>query len=368
MLRYFIIILIATFGFCNKNINSSANSEIHMNNVRKISNITFQNINDRNTKANKKNAILGVIVRYSWKTISPFFKSLMKVDYKNCDIIMFVREVSFLVIKYLNYFGVIIYKIPDEYRRKKAPRYRWKMYIDFLKKEKDKYKLIISADVRDTIIQDDIFNYYEAHKPFIGFSTEASTLNQETNKGWIIKTFGKEIHKTIMNENIINAGTMIGTTNKYLEFAIELWNNLLLHPKATDQCIVNYLIYYKKFFNDYLILSNEFGPIMTIGFIPRENIKFDYQNNILNFNDDIAAWVHQYDRVRDVGKLMKEKFSPEIIDIEIKNRDILLFLIFLFFLSIFIFIKIKFTIYKTKINKKDNLNSHNNIFTDIEPI
>lgn len=354
-----------TFGFCNKNINSSVNSEINFNNIGKINNIVFQNIYDRNLTKYKKNAILGVIVRYSWKSISPFFKSLMKADYKNCDIIMFVREVSFLVIKYLNYFGVIIYRIPDEFRKMKVPRYRWKMYIDFLKKEKDKYRIIISADVRDTIIQDNIFTYYENHKPFIGFSTETSTLNQKTNKGWIIKTFGKEIHKIIMNEKIINAGTMIGTTNKYLEFSIEMWNNLLLHPKATDQCIVNYLIYYKKFFNDCLILSTEFGPIITIGFIPRENIKFDSQNNIINFSDKIAAWVHQYDRVGDVGKIMKEKFSPEIIDIEAKNRDILLFLMFLFFLSLFILIKIKFILYKTAINKNDNMNN-NNIFSNIE--
>lgn len=368
MLSYFIMILIGTLGLSNKNINSPVDSEINMNNVGKISNITFQNINDKNEAKHKKNAILGVIVRYSWRSISPFFKSLMKADYKNCDIIMFVREVSFLVIKYLHYFGVIIYKIPDDYRKLKVPRYRWKMYIDFLTKEKHKYKLIISADIRDTIIQDDIFKYYENHKPFIGFSTETSTLNQKTNKGWIIKTFGKEIHNIIMNEYIINAGTMIGTTNKYLEFAIEIWKNLLLHPKATDQCIVNYLIYYKKFFNDCLILSNEFGPIMTIGFIPRENIKFDSQNNIFNYNNTIAAWVHQYDRVGDVGKIMKEKFSPEVIDFEIKNRDILLFLLFLHFLSLFLLIKIKFTIYKTKINKKANFNSQNNIFTDIEPI
>ena len=62
-----------TFGFCNKNINSSVNSEINFNNIGKINNIVFQNIYDRNLTKYKKNAILGVIVRYSWKSISPFF-------------------------------------------------------------------------------------------------------------------------------------------------------------------------------------------------------------------------------------------------------------------------------------------------------
>lgn len=121
----------------------------------------------------------------------------MKANYKNCDVVMFVREISLIVIKYLNYFGVIIYKIPDKFRKMKVPRIRWKMYMDYLKKEKEKYKLVITADIRDTIIQDDIFKYFEDHKPFIGFSTETSTLNEKTNKGWIIKIFGKEIQKAI---------------------------------------------------------------------------------------------------------------------------------------------------------------------------
>ena len=330
----FIILLI----LCSNFINTSDN--IHKN-------IDLTNIENTKVMSNKRNLILGVIVKFSWIKIAPFFKSLIRANYQNCDIIMFVNWVSPIVIKYLESFGIIVYKIPNEYKDKKIDRFRWKLYTSFLKEKKDKYNLVMSLDIRDTIIQDNIFKFYENHKPFLGFSIEDLNLNQKDNKEWIVNSFGIELHKTIMMERIICAGTIWGTANIFFEFANKLLETLLAYPKATDQCIVNYLIYHEHYLKDFLVRSDDYGLVMTIGFTLRENIILDSQKNILNFNGQIAPIVHQYDRFPDILKIIVNKYSPESINAKIKSNTLIIFILLecftiaLLFKSIIAFYSVK---------------------------
>ena len=77
---------------------------------------------------------------------------------------------------------------------------------------------------------------------------------------------------------------------------------------STDQGIGNYLIYYEKIFKDYIIKSDNFGPVITIGWNKRENITFDSKNNILNFRGEVAYVIHQYDRHKEILMKIQEKF------------------------------------------------------------
>ena len=66
-------------------------------------------------------------------------------------------------------FGVTIYNIPDKFLKSNAKihNYRFKLYQEFLAKNKNKYNMVFTADVRDTIFQKDIFkNFKEYYKPF----------------------------------------------------------------------------------------------------------------------------------------------------------------------------------------------------------
>ena len=108
----------------------------------------------------KKNLIVGTIENYPLKVILPFFKSLKNSDFKNYDIVIFTRNVSQELINYLISIKVIVYQISKNYKHFPAFTIRWKLYIDFLNKNKNKYNLILHADVRDTIFQKDIFKLY----------------------------------------------------------------------------------------------------------------------------------------------------------------------------------------------------------------
>jgi hypothetical protein len=275
-----------------------------------------------NSNANiKKNLILGVVETYSLYNILPFFKSLIHTNIRNCDIVMFVRKVSPRLINYLKSIRVFTYEIPQEYKNFSIVKLRWKLYIDFLKEKKNDYKLVLSVDVRDTFFQKDIFKFYENQKHFLGIAIEDGTLNEDYNKKWIIDFVGEKMHKTIQNERIICAGTIWGTLDKFLELAQILWDKLLINIQTTDQGIANYLFYHEKIFKDCLLKSDNYGPIMTIGLTESKKIILDEEDNVLNFNGEIASVIHQYDRNADIMIKVMNKYSPELLMLnEIKTN------------------------------------------------
>ena len=260
-----------------------------------------------------KNVLVGVIENYSLYTILPFFNSLINLNISNCDIVIFVRKVSLTLINYLKNIGVIIYEIPSKYRDIPIINLRWKMYINFLNKNKNKYKLVFSSDIRDTFFQKNIFEYYENHEPFLGVAIEDGTLNENTNKKWIVNFVGEKIHKILKKERIICVGTIWGTLDKFLEFSKIFWEKLIAFPKNIEQGIANYLFYYENIFKDCIVKSDNYGPVMTIGLTKPKDIILDPNNNILNFKGEIASVVHQYDRKSELMIKVISKYSRELL-------------------------------------------------------
>ena len=316
-MRKFIYLAILSILLCKPNLNNLKNDINNQDNPILNPNQFLNNIKE---PSNRTNIILTLIVKYPWKTILPFIKSLINSNFGNYDIVIFISEISQSVINNLKSFGVILYEIPYKIKSiNQIYNYRWKLYSEFLEKNREKYKLVLSVDIKDTIIQKEFFNLYENQKNFLGFSYEDADLNKLINKEWIVKTFGMNIFKTINHKRTINAGTIWGTLNQFLEFSNILFKWLYKYPEAVDQSIVNYLIYHEKILNNCLIIgSDEYGPVITIGLNQRKNINLDSNNNILNYGGKIPSIVHQYDRHPDLRKMIKIKFCPELIEKKIR--------------------------------------------------
>ena len=121
-------------------------------------------------------------------------------------------------------------------------------------------------------------------------------------KEYIINNFGEKIYKMIKNERTINCGIIWGTINDFIFLSKVIYKNLLIHF-SVDQTILNYLIYVENILNNRkIIFSDEYGPVLTLGLTKRNKINLDSDNNILNFNNQIASIVHQYDRYKDIKK------------------------------------------------------------------
>ena len=101
------------------------------------------------------------------------------------------------------------------------------------------------------------------------------------------------------------------------------WDRLISNPNAIEQGIANYMFYYEKIFKDYILKSDNFGPVMTIGVTKRHNLILDSQDNILNFEGEIASVIHQYDRKPDIVEKVLRKFCPEILQPVTNNNKLM---------------------------------------------
>ena len=334
---------------CNLYIN---NTKIYKNN-NFTEKALYGNLNQDNLNLKKKNLILSIIVRYSWNIILPFIKSFIKLNINNCDIVIFISEVSHKVKNNLKNLGVIIFEIK---KKLKHPtdifRERWKLYSDFLNENKYNYNLVLCIDIRDTIIQKEFFSIFSNYTNFLGFSYESSTNNKLIGKYYIIKTFGIEKYKSIINKRTINAGIVWGTIDYLINFSNIVYKKLLIYF-IYDQTIINYLIYYENILNNWnVIYSDEYGQVITLGLTEHNKIYLDLDNNILNRKGEIVSIVHQYDRVAGLNIIIKNKLCPELKH-KVRTLDIYNLLFMHELLIIILFFKMMFYIYniKSKLNK-----------------
>ena len=304
------IIFFPEFNRCKKYKNLKTISEkTKSHKFNKINN-KFSYISENHNL--KKNLIIGAISGYSWETVAPFFKSIIKAKIQNYDCIIFVREISEMIIKKIKECDAIIYKIPEIYNNETIINIRWKLYFDFLNDKKDVYNIIFATDIKDTIFQKDVFKFYENKGSFLGLAIEDGTLQEEVNKKWVIGYIGEKLYETIKHERIICVGTIWGTLNKFMEFSNILYKTLSSHPSAIEQGVANFLFYHDKIFNNFILKSDNYGPVMTLALTKRSNLVLDKYYNILNYENEIAAVVHQYNRKPDLLKLFQKKFCPEL--------------------------------------------------------
>jgi hypothetical protein len=367
--KKFKIIFIFYIILINLNINiiNNFNTKIKYegnNDFRKLNFLDIFNVNKKNSK--KKNLIIGAVVKYQWNKIRNFFVSLMNAKFENCDYVMYVGKMDKETIKLLKSYGITIFKIPDKYLKSgsKIHNYRFKIYKDFLSKNTNKYNMIFTADVRDTIFQKDIFKFYNQYNsPFIGLFLEDGIIKNEIhNKKWVNHFCPKG---NIWDKQIICSGTILGTIDKFIEFCNELWNFVVKkkdYKNPREQGIVNCLIYSKNLLKDYLIIQDNHGPVMTIGLSKRENIYLDKRDNIFNYDNQIAAVIHQYDRKLDITERLNKKFDikisrPYFFDKIKNNKDvfkmIIIYIILIFTLFfLFFFSKKRRIFYNWKVNLK----------------
>ena len=304
-----------------------SSTEILNNFLNSLSSISQKINNDiRNIKIKyglaKKNLILGGIRGMPWKSIKPFFVSLFDANITNCDIVMFCKKISNEVRDNLISLGVKILDIPDEFNKLSVPDVRYVIYERYLRDKWQNYNMILTVDIRDAFFQKDIFRQYENYKSFLGLAIEDGTLDEKSNKRWLLRIYGNETYEAIKNERIICCGSVWGTSDKFYQLTYDMSKELNakypLKIFVHDQPVLNYFVYYLKKYQDFIVKSDNNGSVMTIGTANRKNLLFDSNKNILNYKGEIAALVHQYDRFPDILHRIKKKFDH---DIKINNDN-----------------------------------------------
>ena len=333
MKKILFIILIVSFeksNSINRNVSINKNKDLRVlqinnegttnKNNKELSSAYAINYNNIENSNKKKNLIIGTIINFGWDKMSTFFKSYIRAGFENCDIVMFISNISPKTVSKMKSYGIIVYNmpdLPDKFKKKGICSYRWKIYEDYLKENKNRYKQVFTGDIRDTFFQIDFFKFYEKKKSFLGIALEDGTLSDKYNKKWIVNLYGDDIYRTIKHERIVCMGSVWGTIDKMIDFSRMVWEGLItekaLRVDTADQAVGNYLIYINKTFDEYLVKSNnKNGLIMTIGLTNITDIHFDSENNMLNGNGEIAAVIHQYDRKKEIVTIFNEALTKPL--------------------------------------------------------
>ena len=255
---------------------------ISINQIKFVSSFNIFSIIRKIKRNSKKNVVLGVIERLQWDRIKPFFISYIKADFKNCECVIFHRNVNEETLTKLNslgiityeipekykgmkILGIITYEIPEKYKGMKINNLRYSLYEEYLVDKLDKYNMALHIDIRDSIFQKDIFEFYKNQESFLGIALEVENMTNRFASSWMKYQYGEEIYEELKNETIICSGTIWGTVDKFYELSKYIWAeikskspyNINIH----DQTAENYLIYHKKLFNDCIISSDIYsGP------------------------------------------------------------------------------------------------------------
>ena len=174
-----------------------------------ISSFNLSSINKNNKEECKKNLLLGAIEKYPWIKIKAFFISFIKANFKNCDCVIFYRNINEDTLNKLKSLGIITYEIPKQYEGMKINNVRYKVYQDYLIDKLDEYRMVFHSDIRDTFFQKDVFQFYKKKYSFIGIALEDRNFTNRNNELWMKKQYGNQIFEEIKNKTIICSGTIL---------------------------------------------------------------------------------------------------------------------------------------------------------------
>ena len=175
-----------------------------------------------NNDGSKKNLIIAVISNCDWNNMAIFFKSYEKAHFENTDLIIFANKLKGKAKEKMKSYATEIYPIPDEYTKISTENSRWKIYSDFLNKNKNLYNQVFTTDIKTTFFQKDIFKYYDNKKIKVN---KEYVINNGINSKVIVLEYKKNsaLLKNIRTKEYIFArGMKLNSQNK-LEWAFGIY-------------------------------------------------------------------------------------------------------------------------------------------------
>ena len=261
----------------------------------------------------KKHLILGAIENYSWDVVEAFFTSYKKTRIPNSECVMFVRNISNDTIKKLRDYNVVVLDIPSMYDGDYVIDIRWKLFSSFMVAHSNDYDMVLISDIRDVIIQSDIFLWLK------NIDTDACLIlalendlisDSAVNKEWILRGYGGEVYNKICENYAICCGTVCGSLNEMIWLCDEMHNLIHANDKfwGMEQASLNYMVYTGSISEHITLMTSPAltGKIATVGTLEKIDIKGEV---IINDDGSIPAIVHQYDRHPDLLYHVLKKYT-----------------------------------------------------------
>lgn len=273
-----------------------------------------------------KNLIIGGYTNYQYDLIKPWVKSIGEVcDPKTTDKVMVVGNTTQEAIDALTADGWIL--VPMIQGQPHVVRFF--SIFDYLKDNWQKYKYVVTTDVRDVIFQADPFKYLEEELGPLGMGFGlvcGSESIQYKNEPWgdenLLQCYGPYIHALYRDKEIYNVGVLGGRSEYVKDLVLNIAINSVNRPiPIVDQAVFNMLMNTQPYQDTVFFAKQENAWACQAGTVadPRRMDEFRphllepepvwKDGKVYTWNGALFTIVHQYDRVPEWNKVIQERYK-----------------------------------------------------------
>jgi len=272
-----------------------------------------------------KNLIIGGYTNYGINQLKPWVLSALEVADDNTEVVLVAGNTTKETVEWLMEKGVTV--IPMlQVQNVPVHVLRFLSIYDFLHNNPNKYKFVVTTDVKDVYFQADPFdliNFMWEQPPNykLVIATEGLRYKDEPwgNEN-LMQAYGPYVYEKFKNNEIYNVGTFGGEYEYVKDMVFHIFTNAINRPiPICDQAVFNVLINTQPF-EDIIYPSHDWAceagtvadPTKIDGFRPNLNCaEPTVKDGLIYYEDELFPIVHQYDRVPEWKKFVQQKYGQE---------------------------------------------------------
>ena len=272
-----------------------------------------------------KDLIIGAFKNYNFEQVKPWIVSINESGFQG-DKVLFAINASPQTVKQIEEHGFRVITAPSKTDSMFHMERFFHIY-DFLKKNVNEYRYVITTDVRDVIFQKDPTEYLlnNDFTPLIAVSESIKIKDEHWNRNNIIKAFGQYFYDDIQEEEVLNVGTLSGRADYVCDLCGFLFQMSLKRDDwVADQAAYNVMMRWKPLKSSYKIVTLDDPYCCNLHITNKPNEKEMFAPFILKkppvFEDGLLKTgetkepfyiVHQYDRDPELLKYFNDKYKVE---------------------------------------------------------
>jgi len=279
----------------------------------------------------KKNLIIGGFTNYDYNQLKPWVESICEVM-PDTHKIMCVGNASLETRAILANKGFELIDMPQS----NVPVHvlRFLSIYEYLRINWHQYNYVVTTDVKDVYFQKDPFKWMDynnigvkgMHQLVVG-SESLFYKHEPWGDDNLLQTYGQYIHSIFRENEIFNVGVLGGSSEHIRDLMFNIFSNATNRAiPIVDQAVFNVLIGTQPYKNTVLKTSQSSGWACQAGTVADPTKIDQFRPNLLEpepiFKDGVVQTskgepfciVHQYDRVPEWKKFIKEKYNQQDIE------------------------------------------------------
>jgi len=273
-----------------------------------------------------KDLIIGAFKNYSFNTIKPWVDSINECGFTGDKVIISIGSSKETDSKLAD-AGFTVISAPSQ-QQMGFHMERFIHIYNFLQTHSEKYRYVITTDVRDVIFQKNPSEWIENNiqdKKMIAVSESILIKYEHWNSENIMKAFGPYFYQDIQDKEVYNVGTLAGDSDYIKDLCGMLYQLSANRPDwVADQAAYNVLLNWHPYKNETLFVGLSDAWTCNLHITNKPGEKDHFAPFILEqkpiFEDGLVKdgktkqpfyIVHQYDRDPELMSFYKKKYGVE---------------------------------------------------------